>query len=165
MNGIGMLVAYDAGLNIIATMDYLVVYDETKPERPVKGLVDWAALEEAAREMTEVWNVSGATGSKVWIEWIGGRALDFRVELSGPPGKKFISALVHKVSGHRRELLPIALAIKARIDAAGPGGVADIRDLVGGPDRPIRLNYDGTNATPAPPAAPVDLPLIVAPDV
>ena len=51
------------------------------------------ALEEAGGDMTEVWNVDGAKGSKVWPEHLGGRAHDFRVELEGPAGGKRIAAL------------------------------------------------------------------------
>ena len=136
-----------------------------------------------------------AKGSKVWPEWIGGAANEFRVELEGPPGRKRIGALVHKASGHRRERSALEGEINARIEAkrseahtqgeatrvvqramlkaerqalakelrsvrqpvalvelylpdqpesADPEpGPVDIRDLVGGPDRPLELDDEG----------------------
>jgi hypothetical protein len=134
------LLAYDAAGEVIGTLDYLVRYDA---EGRALGLVDFAAHEEEGGEHTDIWRVSGAKGSKVWPEWLGGQAHAFRVELTGPAGRKRIAALIHKVSGHRRERATVEAAIRARILEAGDGP-ADIRDLVGGPDRPIRLSDDGT---------------------
>lgn len=104
-----MLLAYDAGGNIMATLDYLVLSDEDG--NPV-GIVDFDAHEAAGGEHTDIWVVEGAAGSKSWPEWIGGRAHEFQVELAGPPGRKHIAALIHKSSRHRRE--------RAAIDAGGP---------------------------------------------
>ena len=137
----GMLLAYDVAGNVVGTLDYLVRYADDPDRRPL-GLVDFAAHEEAGGEMTDIWTASNATGSKVWPEWIGSRAHDFRVELVGPPGRKRIGALVHKVSGHRRERAAIDASIAARIEAAGDAP-ADIRALVGGPDRPLHLDAEG----------------------
>jgi hypothetical protein len=139
-----MLLAYNASGNVTATLDYLVQYDDNGT--PL-GLVDFAAHEEAGGEMTDIWTVSSAVGSKAWPEWLGGRAHDFRVELVGPPGNKRIKALVHKASGYRRERGPLEAEIARRV-AAAHGQPADIRDLVGGPDRPLRLNSDGSNRPP-----------------
>jgi len=143
----GMLVAYDAAGNIIMTLDSLVGLDA---DGKAIGLVDFAAHEEAGGEFLDVWSVEQETsgvvtpakGSKVWPEWLGGAAHHFQVELVGPPGAKHIAALIHKTSGYRRERVVIAAAITARIAAAGDQP-ADIRDLVGGPDRPMQLDPDG----------------------
>ena len=144
---LSMLVAYDASGDILATLDYMVAKDDSG--EPV-GLVDFDAHEQVGGEMTDVWMVEGADGSKVWPEWLGSRAHDFRVELDGPPGRKRISALVHKISGQRRERAAIEAAIAARIAAAN-GEPADIRDIVGGPDRPLRLDDEGRPlVSPAP---------------
>jgi hypothetical protein len=152
-----MLLAYDAAGNVIATLDYLVQYDDT-PARDPLGLVDFGAHEEAGGEHTAIWQVQGAAGSKVWPEWIGGRAHDFRVEREGPPGRKHIAALVHKTSGYRRERAAVEDAIASRI-AKAKGAPADIRDLVGGPDRPLTLTNTGRTARrPAP--SPATLPLV-----
>jgi len=153
----GMLLAYDAAGTVTATLDYLVRYDD---DGTPLGLVDFAAHEDAGGEMTDVWNVSGASGSKVWPEWLGGRAHDFRVELVGPPGRKYIGALVHKVSGHRRVRAEIEARIEARIDAAH-GQPADIRDIVGGPDRPLLLDDEGKTKARVPTTRPA-LPLVSA---
>lgn len=146
----GMLVAYDDAGNIIHTLDFLTIQDD---EGHVIGVADFAAHEEAGGENTEIWTVETelpdgsvvpAKGSKVWPEYLGTHAHGFRVELVGPPGKKTIGALVHKTSGHRRERAAVEAAIAGRIrDAAGQP--ADIRDLVGGPDRPIHIDENGRN--------------------
>lgn len=162
----GVLVAYDDNGNIVATRDWQVSYDESG--RPV-GIVDFAAHEEAGGEALDIWSVSqvidGAAptpvrGSKVWPEYLGGRFHDFRVELVGPPGAKRINALVHKTSGVRRERATVESAIQQRI-AETKGEPADIRDLVGGPDRPILLDDDG-RAIPRVPSPPSSLPLVRA---
>jgi hypothetical protein len=134
-----MLLAYDVNGNVIATLDYLVHRDD---QGRVIGLVDFDTYEQAGGEMTDVWTVEGATGSKVWPEWLGSRAQEFQVELDGEPGHKRAVALVHRESGERRERIAIEAAIAERIAAAGDQP-ADIRDIVGGPGRPLRLNDEG----------------------
>lgn len=99
-----------------------------------------------------------AKGSKTWPEWIAGRVYDFRVELHGPPGQKRISALVHRASGARRERAVIEAAIASRIAEAN-GAPADIRDLVGGPERPLVLDDRGQTASRRPVTRP-QLPMI-----
>jgi hypothetical protein len=140
---IGMLLAYTAAFEVVATLDWMVRYD---PDGVPLGLIDFGAHEAAGGELTDIWRVTAdddpVVGSKVWPEWIGGRAHDFRVELEGPPGHKRIAALVHKTSGHRRERAAIEAAIENRI-AEAAGAPADIRHLVGGPDRPLTLDDKG----------------------
>jgi len=132
------LVAYDASGVILATLDYVVMYDE---DGNALGLVDFAAHEAAGGEMTKVWRHSRAVGSKVWPEWLGAAAHGMTVELAGPPGNKHLTALVHP-SGHRRERAEIEARIAERV-AAGRGRPADIRDIVGGPGRPLKLDDEG----------------------
>jgi hypothetical protein len=146
-----MLLAYNASGDVIATLDYLVSYD---PDGTPIGLVDFEAHEAAGGELLDVWNVHGeqiengvgvpwaAAGSKTWPEWIGSKAHEFRVELVGPPGNKRIAALVHKVSGFRRVRSVVEANVAGRVAAYGPAP-ADIRDLVGGPARPLDLDDDG----------------------
>lgn len=144
-----MLLAYDAAGDVIATLDYVVAKDA---DDNAIGLIDFETHELAGGEHTEIWQVTGAAGSKTWPEWIGGRAHEFRVELVGPPGAKRIGALVHKTSGHRRERAAIETAIAARI-AEADGSPADIKDLVGGPTRPLSLDGSG-RTTPRPVVVP-----------
>lgn len=129
-------------------------------------------------------------GCKVWPEWIGGYAHFFKVELDGPPGNKRIKALVHKNSGHRRERSSIEAAIAERINdkkveakkrgddfrkeakAKGlPRNVvdampdpepepADLRDLLGGPDRPLQLDDQGHTKPRAAKSQKPNLPVI-----
>lgn len=136
---LSMLLAYDDKGNIIATLDYLVVYNDAGE---AMGLADFEAHEAAGREHTDIWTVESAKGSKVWAEWLGVRAHEFRVELEGPAGRKRIAALVHRESGVRRERATVEAAIAERIRDAGDGP-ADLRDLVGGPDRPLPLDIGG----------------------
>jgi hypothetical protein len=131
----GQLLAYDDAGTVVATLDYMVTYDASG--RPI-GLVDFAAHEAAGGEATVWWVVNGPVkGSKVWPQWLGSRAMDYRVTLTGKAGHKRISALVHRDTGERIERKTIEKAITARIKAA-QGAPADIRDLVGGPDRPLK---------------------------
>jgi hypothetical protein len=139
-----MLIAYDANGNVVATLDYAVQYADDADRTPI-GLVDFSAHEEAGGEHTDIWTVSNATGSKAWPEYLGDRVHEHRVEKEGSAGARRIGALVHKESGHRRERAAIESAIEQRISAAD-GGPADIRDLVGGPDRPLNLDDLGRNA-------------------
>jgi hypothetical protein len=160
-----MLIAYDGDGNIVATQDHACAVDD---DGRVTGLIDFMAHEEAGGEMTDIWVVDThdpgrpVKGSKVWPEWLGHRTLEYKVELDGPPGQKRISALVHGESGHRRERAAIDAAIAERIAAAGDGP-ADIRDLVGGPDRPLHLDEQG-RPIPRDPArhhgSPAHLPIV-----
>lgn len=162
----GPLIAYTDTGEIIGTLDHLVARDA---EGNVLGLVDFEAHEQAGGEHLDIWRVASShatvKGSKVWPEWLGGRAHEFRVELEGPPGRKRIAALVHKDSGHRRE----RAAIEAAIATVEPdaNGVRDIRHLVGGPQRPLHLDDDGKTIGPdhpkAPTGTPAHLPLIRSP--
>lgn len=151
------------------------------------GLVDFAAHEEAGGELTDIWQVSNAAGSKTWPEWVDPRG--YRVERTGPPGRKRITALVHP-SGRRRERATIETEIDRRIAArrreAHEAGVAlrneliaegiqraavmahvtdpdpeptDLRDLLGGPDAPLRLDDEGSSAAPVRRGSPPNLPL------
>lgn len=153
----GMLIGYNDDGDVVATLDYVVAYDEAG--RAV-GLVDFTAHERAGRQLTELWVNSASVGSGVWPEWIGARAHDFRVELDGPR----IRALVHKVSGHRRERAAIEAEIDRRVEKArqlqaeidrAPTARravvrADLRGLVGGPLRPLELDDEGRTIGRAP---------------
>jgi hypothetical protein len=160
---LSMLLAYNADGDVLATLDHAVAHDD---DGNVTGLVDFSAVEAAGGDMTDVWVVDSGDpgkpikGSKTWPEWLGASAHDFRVELEGPAGKKRIAALVHKTSGHRRERATIEAAIAERIAAAN-GQPADIRDLVGGPDRPLFLDDKGRTAK-RPKVTRPKLPLVTA---
>ena len=148
---LSMLIAYDAAGDVMGTLDHMVARDDGGD---AVGLVDFAAHEQAGGALTDVWNVQGAAGSATWPEWLGARAHDFTVELDGAR----IAALVHKASGYRRERAAIEAAIAQRIAAAN-GQPADIRDIVGGPDRPLILD-DGGRTAPRVPVRRPNLPLL-----
>jgi len=151
---LSMLIAYDAAGDVIATLDHMVARDH---DGDVIGLVDFAANEQAGTPLTDIWVVERAVGSGSWPEWIGMAAHDFRVERSG--GR--IVALVHRQSGHRRDRAAIESAIAQRI-AEGQGQPIDIRDLVGGPDRPLILDAEGRTVgrTPPPTGTPPGLAVL-----
>lgn len=133
---LGQLLAYDDDGNVIASLDVLVRRDDAGN---VIGLVDFAATEEAGVAMDPaVWHVDGAAGSKAWPEWVD-RPQRFRVEKEGPPGRRRLAALVDRETGRRRDRAAIEERIAERIrDANERGEPADLRDLVGGPERPLR---------------------------
>lgn len=150
-----MLLAYDVDGSVIATLDHLVAHDE---HGEAIGLVDFEAHEVAGGKLRDIWEVSNAVGSGTWPEWLGGGVHDFRVELDAA---KRITALVHKQSGYRRERASVDAAIEAvEPDASG---ARDIRHLVGGPMRPIRLDADGKTAPPVKAGTPAHLPLMGGP--
>lgn len=91
-----MLIAYDAAGNVIATLDYLVALND---DGHAVGFVDFAGHEKSGGELLDAWNVDGAAGSGSWPEYLGARAHEFTVERN----RGHIVALVHKVSGYRRE--------------------------------------------------------------
>lgn len=130
----GMLLAYDADGNVVATLDFVVAYN---PDGTARGLVDFAATEEAGIELTNIWRSSKAVGSKSWPEYLGVRAHEYRVERNGPPGRRPIVALVHKETGERRERAQIEARIAQRLAEAGDRP-ADIRDIVGGPGKVLK---------------------------
>jgi hypothetical protein len=144
----GILLAYDAEGNVVGSLESLVARDE---EGRAIGLVDFMAHEAQGGKfrLTEdrgIWNYSGAVGSGVWPEWLGPRAAEFKVELDRRH-KHPIRRLVHRQSGHVRDRAQIEQAISDRADAAGEEPV-DLRDIVGGPGRPIPLDADGRTAPP-----------------
>lgn len=152
---LGMLVAYDAEGAVVATLDYLAV---RSADGEMVGLVDFSEVEASGAALADLWRVEGAAGSGSWPEWIGAQAHSFRVELEetfaravprGDRPDQRIRALVHKASGHRRERADVDQAIAARIVAAGHSP-ADVRDLVGGPDRPLAIDDEGSNRLPDP---------------
>jgi hypothetical protein len=160
---LSMLVAYDAASEVVATLGHCVRYDDDG--NPL-GLVDFEAHEVAGGSLTDIWMVSSAAGSGSWPEWLGGAAHDFKVELRPGPqgGSPKIRALVHKTSGHRRERAPIEAEINRRIEAArnelGEVPPVDLRDLLGGPQRPKLLDENGRDRAPEEPAARPNLPLV-----
>lgn len=164
----GPLLIYDTDGNIVATVDHVVVLND---QHEAVGLVDFAAHEAAGGEHTDIASLSQwiedaqghrtdlpVKGAKVWPEWLGARAHEFRVELAGPPGHKSLVALVHKASGHRRERWAIHQAIRETPEV---DGVRDIRHLVGGPQRPLHLDEHGRTVSHGTvTGTPAHLPLI-----
>lgn len=154
-----VLLAYDAAGNILQTLDHMVARDQ---DGNVTGLVDFGAHEQAGGQATDIWMVGDprVKGSKVWPEWLGVRVHEFRVELTGPPGRKWISALIHQASGYRRERAACEAAITA---APVIDGGRDLRAVLGGPGHPLALNADGSTSTAKPSGTPAHLPRVGMP--
>jgi hypothetical protein len=143
------LVAYDAANDVVGVQSLMAARDANGA---VVGVVDFEAHELAGDKLRDIWDVQRAIGSGAWPEWLGSQTFDFRVELGG--GR--ITALIHKVSGYRRDRAAIAAAIAQRIQEQGDG--ADLRDLVGGPTRPLLVDAQGhTDGTRV---IPPELPMI-----
>jgi hypothetical protein len=160
----GMLIAYDEDGNVTNTRSYQNVYDEDTGE--AIGTIDFLAAEAAGIPNTAFWKITKydhvyddkgnmtrvpvadqpVKGSKVWPEYLGGEAHQFRVILAGPEGDKRIVKLVHRKSGVVRDRAKIEKAIEARKAATPPGEPVDLRDLVGGPQRPLKLDEEGRTA-------------------
>ena len=151
-----MCIAYDATLNPFGSLDHMVARDA---DGNVTGLIDVEAHELAGGKLRDIWEVPGAAGSGTWPEWLGSAVFDFRVEL-GPD--KRISALVHKVSGYRRERAAIEAAVAQRKAATPEGEPVDLRDILGGPNRPLILDDQGRTVGRSPTNAgtPAHLPII-----
>lgn len=134
---LSMLIAYDANGDIIATEDVTMWVDHEGR----RHIIDAAAHEAAGGKLRQLWHVTGAVGSSTWPEWLGEQVHEFRVEVDARH-KLRARRLVHKVSGHVRHRDVIEAAIAERIEQA-QDGPADLRDIVGGPGRPIHLDRDG----------------------
>ena len=87
-----MLIAWDEGGNIVATLDEV---------RRDGAFLDVAAEEAAGVRLRTLWNVNGAVASGTWPESLGAAAHDYRVEIGD--GLPMVVALIHRVTGERRE--------------------------------------------------------------
>lgn len=149
-----MLLAYNAGGEVVGTLDYLVARDETGK---VLGLYDFAAHEAKGGKLRDFWQFSPAqaVGSGTWPEFLGHRAHEFRVELEG---KRIVR--LHHPSKHVRHRVRVEDAItkahesaiaeirkqaklRKGLDVEITAPVVDLRAIVGGPSKPLELDEDG----------------------
>lgn len=151
---LGILICYDAEGNVTSTLEQLVVRDPDTGR--AIGIVDFLAHEAQGGKFRVgpdrpdgYVNDPRAIGSGAWPEWLGSRAAEFKVEVHD--GR--ITRLRHADSGHVRDRAKIEKAIRDRINAAN-GEPADIRDLVGGPQKPLELDGAGRTVTRHPPRLP-----------
>lgn len=140
---LGILICYDSEGNVTSTLESLVARDPDTGQ--VVGIVDFLTHEEEggkfrvdAQRPNGIINDPRAVGAGAWPEWLGARAAEFKVEVHD--GK--ITRLRHRDSGHVRDRAKIEKAIADRKKAA-KGEPADIRDLVGGPTKPLELDGAG----------------------
>jgi hypothetical protein len=138
------LIAYDENGKVVATLDYILSRDENGV---ANGVIDFEAYEATGAKLRDLWNVSNAVGSATWPEYLGGAAHDFKVELDE---NNRIVALVHGRSRRKRKRSDIEAAIAERRAVTPPGEPVDLRDIVGGPNRPLLLDEEGrTQPRPA----------------
>jgi len=150
-----MLLAWNTDGDVMATCDWLVTY-EPETGAPV-GVVDFARHEREGGALLDIWRVAreadGATadavGSGTWPEFLGGAAHDFQVELEPGWSRSLrdrtpyrVRNLVHRGSGYKRKRVDIDAAIAARIATAADRTI-DLRDILGGPTKPIELDARG----------------------
>lgn len=131
------LIAYDAEGNVVATEDWTVWVDPDGRGH----LIDVEAFEADGGKLRDLWFVPGASGSATWPEWLGDRMYDFRVGLDGRYRLR-CRRLVHVRSGIVRERRTFEREFVRRRKEA-KGRAVDIRDLVGGPGRPLDIDDDG----------------------
>lgn len=153
---LSMLIGYspdaDGRLVVTRTVDsWTVIADD---HETVLGLLDFEAYEAAGRKFrlrlgaearadgpVGIVHFDSVTGVGSWPEWI--RAVgEFAVEID-PGATHPIRRLVHLRSGHVRERTEIEARIAQRIAEADAERPADLRDIVGGPDRPLALDGAG----------------------
>lgn len=185
---LGMLVAYNAAGAIVEVRRMQVLPFWLAAERGLRllgvtiegttltdlegervGLADFEGHEAEGGALADYGRSGSAVGSATWPEWLRGRDLrNFDIEFE--PGwsrhtaraerpDHRIAALVHKASGHRRERADLEAEIAGRI-ADAHGEPADIRDLVGGPDRPLLLDDEGRTTVRPVARGRSDLPLL-----
>lgn len=145
------MVGWDADGIVRLTVELFLRYDPAT-DRPI--VVDFEETERAGTDLRELYCIRDRDGNDrlagygSWPEWlppdkVHGR---FRVDLRPGPrgGSPKVRALVHRQSGVRREREVIEAAIAERVRRAKERDeLADLRDLVGGPDRPLPLDDEG----------------------
>lgn len=166
-----MLIAWRRDGSIAAVLNYLVRYDELQRPIGLVDFAAHEAAGGRLRDVWDVcdpdepvpdelagttippdhpWRVAHdqVEGSGTWPEWVPPDSFVVELEpafsraLAGPSFR--IRALVHKKSGFRRERARIQAAIDERIAAARVNDeAADLRDLAGGPDRPLMIDATG----------------------
>ena len=147
---IPMRVARELGLTVVE------LTGEGTPDDEALAVADFAAHEASGKPL-RAYGVNGtALGAATWPEWLTHSDLA-QMYLELEPGwdrmtdprsrpAHALRALIHRDTGQRRERTHIEAAVGRRVAAAGDGA-ADIRDLVGGPDRPLHLTQGGTSST------------------
>jgi hypothetical protein len=184
-----MMVFYDSDGNVVGTLDHLVQYDDDLREAiGLVDFEAFEAAGGRMREIKEVSGAVGSATWPEWIG-AKAHDFQVELDPDPGNARARIKALVHKKSGHRRERHEIEAAISERInekkaDARKQGEElrrdlrrqkvsaemvaevtdpdpepADIRDIVGGPGKPLLLDEDGRTRERVKVARP-DLPVV-----
>jgi len=166
------LIAYDASGNVVATLSYMVVKDDDD-EPGLVDFAAHEEAGGRLREIWENSNAVGSAVWPEWLGGkVYQFTVELSPSPPGM-ARAHISALVHKKSGHRRSRADIEAAIAERINekkadakkrgdemraflkkrglpdelvaefSDPPPEPADLRDLLGGPNRPLLLDEDG----------------------
>jgi hypothetical protein len=126
----GMLIAWDANGEVVATLDALVQRDGDNVY-----LVNFEQMEAGGLALVDTWNVETAVGSGHWPEWLGAAAHDYKVELGDGPQR--IKAQLGQDTGARRERTKIDNRNAKRRAETPEGEPVDLRSIVGGPNSPV----------------------------
>lgn len=166
------LIAYNAQGSVVATLDHMVAKDEDGNVVGLIDFEAHEQAGGRMRDIWENSEATGSGTWPEWLGG-GAYAFRVELDPSPGPSRARIAALVHKTSGHRRERYAIEAAIAERLDAARQAARAkgdeqrarlrsrgvreevveqfadpapepvDLRDLLGGPGRPLQLDEDG----------------------
>lgn len=166
------LIAYDSIGNVIATLAHAVAKDESGNVVGLVDFEAHEAAGGRLREIWENDQAVGSATWPEWIGGRA-HDFRVELDPAPGNARARIAALVHKQSGHRRERHVIEAAIAERIEAKRadarqkgneqramlarrkvhpdviaefsdpPPEPADVRDLLGGPGKPLLLDEDG----------------------
>lgn len=170
------LIAYDANGNVVGTLDHMVVKDEDGNVVGLVDFAAHEDDDGRLREIWNVDGATGSATWPEWIGGAA-YDFTVELDDNPSPARARIKALVHKKSGHRRERAAIDAEVASRIEAARtkakktgderraklrkrgvsadmvdqftdpPPEPVDLRDLLGGPNRPLLLDEDGKTKT------------------
>lgn len=168
-----LLIAYDAQGNVVATLDHMVAKDDDGNVIGLVDFAAHEDAGGRLRDIWENSAAVGSGTWPEWLKG-GAHDFKVELDPNPGPARARIKALVHKKSGFRRERSSIEAAIAERQNDAkmaakkkgdairqdlrlrgmkpedvalvdDPAPVVDLRDLLGGPQRPLLLDDDGRN--------------------
>lgn len=165
------LIAYDVDGEVVATLDHMVAKDEDGKVVGLIDFEAHEEAGGRLREIWQSGNAVGSATWPEWIGGAA-YDFTVELEPDPSPARARIKALVHKKSGHRRDRADIEAAIAERFNDAkleakkvgdkqrahlkrrgvsaevieqftDPPPTVDLRDLLGGPNRPLLLDDEG----------------------
>jgi hypothetical protein len=166
------LIAYDANGDIVGTLDHMLAKDDAGNVAGLVDFAAHEDAGGRLREIWTQSSAVGSASWPEWIG-SQAHDFTVELDPDPSPARARIKALVHKKSGHRRERAAIEAEIEKRINAARseahkqgderrkqlkargvkaeivaqfsdpPPAAVDLRDLLGGPGKPLLLDENG----------------------